>query len=339
MSNIFYNVEPKIINTELACLVGLNEAIVLQQFHYWIEKNKTTGTNCIDGHVWTYGTIQEYRDRDFRFWSVDTVKRTIGSLVKRNFLIKGNYNKMKMDHTNWYAVNYTAIAEWINQNAFTSTEEYEKAQSNSAKCPDRTVQNTPIEEGKMPQAIQENKKQKNKQENKKYINNNRLNNKTNTENLPCESENHTFAGKNANIPAEKQSEEQVIKGEIINHTEQFFEQFWDIYPRKENEHQAKKAWQKLNPDQELFNLIANALEYRIQTKEWQAENGRYIPHPARWLNDRRWEDRQSPQKLNNTAQDPCEDVLLNGKPLDPVQRKQMEYIEQRVRAGNPGGEK
>ena len=72
MSYIFYNIEPKVINTELACLIGLNEAIVLQQLHYWLEKNKATATNFQDGRFWTYGTIQEYTDRDFPFWSFDT---------------------------------------------------------------------------------------------------------------------------------------------------------------------------------------------------------------------------------------------------------------------------
>jgi len=63
MLDIFYDIEPKVINTRLACLVGLNEAILLQQFHYWTEKNKSKAKNFYDGQFWTYGTIQEYRDR------------------------------------------------------------------------------------------------------------------------------------------------------------------------------------------------------------------------------------------------------------------------------------
>ena len=27
-----------------------------------------------------------------------------------------------------------------------------------------------------------------------------------------------------------------------------------------------------------------------QTNDWQKENGKYIPYPSTWLNNKRWED-------------------------------------------------
>jgi hypothetical protein len=363
MSNIFFNIEPKVINTELACLIGLNEAIVLQQLHYWIEKNKATSTNAIDGRVWTYGTIQEYRDRDFRFWSVDTVKRTLGNLVKRGFLIKGNYNKMKMDHTNWYAIDYVAIDKWINQNTpapgsfppnmaapieqgkippsesadcphravqVAPTEQGILPPSDGADCPQPSAQVAPMEQGRLPHAIQENKKE---------INNQRLTNKTNTQETPplsaagvCDNQPHAA---DSPIGAETAAHDsEAVAGEVIFDSELLFDKFWKLYPRKESKDRAKKAWIKLNPCQELFNLIANALEYRSQTKEWLAEGGRYVPHPEKWLNGKRWEDEIDPQKFCRTTlfQQQYGDVLIDGKPLDPVQRKQLEYIEKQMRA-------
>ena len=113
MLDILQHVDPRMINTELACIVGLNEAIVLQQLHYWIERNKANGVNYHDNRYWTFGTVQEYRDRDFPFWSYETVKRTFGKLISQGFVITGNYNKMKMDMTKWYTIDYAAVDEYI----------------------------------------------------------------------------------------------------------------------------------------------------------------------------------------------------------------------------------
>ena len=101
MANILYNLEPKIINTEPTCLIWLNEAIILQQFHYWIDKNKAVGVNFRDGRVWTFGTNQEYRDRNFPFWSFNTVKRTIVDLTDMGFMSK-KYIQVATNETVYY---------------------------------------------------------------------------------------------------------------------------------------------------------------------------------------------------------------------------------------------
>lgn len=78
-----------------------------------------------------------------------------------------------------------------------------------------------------------------------------------------------------------------------------FEEFWQAYPRKENKPAALKAWNKIKPDAELRQVILNALEQRKQSDQWRKDKGRFIPHPATWLNGRRWED-----SLEQSAQPP-----------------------------------
>lgn len=63
--------------------------------------------------------------------------------------------------------------------------------------------------------------------------------------------------------------------------------FWQAYPRKVGKKAAYKAWQKADADNQT--LIA-AVEAQKQTGQWQKEQGKYIPHPATWLNHGRWED-------------------------------------------------
>lgn len=88
----------------LAAAIGLNEAIFLQQLHYWVERSE----NQIDGHRWVYNTIADW-GKQFPFWSTKTISRTIGSLEKRGLVLSGNYNPKGYDRTKWYTIDYTAL--------------------------------------------------------------------------------------------------------------------------------------------------------------------------------------------------------------------------------------
>jgi len=97
-----------IIDPVLAKVIGLNESIVLQQLHYWLEKNENDKRNHRDGFYWTYNSFEKWKEQ-FPFWSVRTIKRLIASLEKQNFVITGNYNRLKIDRTKWYRLNYEKI--------------------------------------------------------------------------------------------------------------------------------------------------------------------------------------------------------------------------------------
>lgn len=67
-----------------------------------------------------------------------------------------------------------------------------------------------------------------------------------------------------------------------------FAGFWEYYPRGENKQGAIRAWDRLQPSDELIDLIARALRRQMESADWQA--GRGIPYASTWLNNRRWED-------------------------------------------------
>lgn len=68
-----------------------------------------------------------------------------------------------------------------------------------------------------------------------------------------------------------------------------FEQFWDAYPKKEAKKAAQKAWTNAKDKPDVHTMIAVVV--RSQASEsWIKENGKYIPQPARWLNEGRWSD-------------------------------------------------
>ena len=75
-----------------------------------------------------------------------------------------------------------------------------------------------------------------------------------------------------------------------------FQNFWEVYPRRTGKKTALQAWNKINPDNELQKIMLDAIERNKQTKQWQSR--RFIPHPATWLNQERWNDEVESESLN-----------------------------------------
>lgn len=66
-----------------------------------------------------------------------------------------------------------------------------------------------------------------------------------------------------------------------------FSRFWAAYPRKTAKGAAWKAWP---PAAAHLEAILAALEWQRASDDWQRDGGAFVPHPATWLNARRWED-------------------------------------------------
>lgn len=69
-----------------------------------------------------------------------------------------------------------------------------------------------------------------------------------------------------------------------------FQEFWAAYPNKKAKAVAQKSWEKINPDPKLFAEIMSGLEKAKKSSQWVKNDGQYIPHPATWLNQQRWND-------------------------------------------------
>lgn len=73
-----------------------------------------------------------------------------------------------------------------------------------------------------------------------------------------------------------------------------FAKFWEAYPRQVAAAAALEAWQAIDLSQELFAQIMAALETWKGSREWSDEGGKYIPNPAKWLSEARWEYKPAP---------------------------------------------
>ena len=69
-----------------------------------------------------------------------------------------------------------------------------------------------------------------------------------------------------------------------------FNQFWTAYPKHIAKQSAVKAFEKLKPDEKLLEAMLKAIEMQKESKQWEKDGGAFIPYPATWLNQRRWED-------------------------------------------------
>lgn len=87
---------------ELAQEFGLDEAIMISNFQFWISKNLANGRHEYEGRFWTYNSIPAFV-KIFPYWTEKQVRRILDSLVVQGVLIKGNHGKNGYDRTLWYA--------------------------------------------------------------------------------------------------------------------------------------------------------------------------------------------------------------------------------------------
>jgi hypothetical protein len=93
-----------------------------------------------------------------------------------------------------------------------------------------------------------------------------------------------------------------------------FAAFWSAYPRKTAKPAASTAFARIDPDDATFAAMLAALDRQRRSADWCKDGGRFIPHPATWLNQRRWED--MPPEVSRPA---TPTVSSTGLPYEPYE--------------------
>lgn len=223
--------EPLQVLPGLAVAIGLNEAIVLQQLHYWLNPKRNVGEEH-DGRRWVYNTYENWKT-NFPFWSLRTIQGIILKLEKEGLIEStDDFNKDYRDRTKWYTINY--------EHTVLCGEDANSA--HSMRTQDWNVEDADVAHSTIKQR------------------------------LPTETTPETITG-----------------GDHDPDAVDIFEVFWGKYPRKEGKKDARKAWDKLNPDHDLIVTIGHALHQQVENN-WKGRDKKYIPLPASWLNGERWTD-------------------------------------------------
>ena len=89
---------------------GLEEAVMLHNFIFWIRHNRANRKNQHDGRTWTYNTLEAFAEL-FPFWTVKQIRRILDSLIAQGVILKGNHNARAYDRTCWYALADESLLE------------------------------------------------------------------------------------------------------------------------------------------------------------------------------------------------------------------------------------
>lgn len=240
-------------DTEAAARYGVEEAILLDHIRFWCKKNQSNPDCQREGRCWMYASAARLAEH-FPFWSVPKIRRLLKSLVRQGALLEGRFGRFAFDRTLWYAVSESALSMFQNRHLQETNPQHSSDESA------RAIKDT----------------QKDIQEDTQ----------------------HTYTacgGGRAFSPSSEKLGNAAPKAEpkpeqLSADTITSFERFWQAYPRKADKRAALLAWKALRPSESLVNTMLAALTAQCESAPWKEAGGRYIPHPAKWLTHRRWED-------------------------------------------------
>ena len=288
---------------------GVEEAVLLEHIRFWCEKNQTNPDCQKEGRCWMYASAARLAEH-FSFWSVPKIRRLLKSLVRQGALLEGRFGRFAFDRTLWYAISETALSMFQNRHLQKTNPEHSNAESERAikdtqKDSQKDSQHTytACGGGRAPLPLFE--KSGNAMP------------KAERKPKPMQTDSAVTA-RQAN-PVQTASQPAHLAPATQNtQTPTSFERFWQAYPRKADKRAALLAWKALRPSETLVNAMLAALAAQCESAPWKESGGRYIPHPAKWLSHRRWEDAAP------TAQAPAKSYSMpawaqqTSRPFDPA---------------------
>lgn len=249
------------VRQELALLLGLNEAIFIQQLSFWIEEAEKGKYVAEDGRTYLRSSLENWQKNDFPFWHVSTVKRTIAKLEKDGFILSRNDLNPGYDVTKSYAINYEKIGELVKikkNNIGSNCNNGEQKDSIGSNCNNYLDQNAPVKQTNLSEStLREKNKNREKEEPLR------------------EKSNKVVTSQNG-------------KDSLSPDFEKFQNSFWEIYPEYEGVLEKGKVNQVLKKIhlEDQPKLLAAALKFskskkardgciykpiNFVTKEWRAE--------------------------------------------------------------------
>lgn len=91
-----------VFDVDIAKEYGMLEAVLIQNFDYWISYNRANKKNFFEGRYWTYNSMPALAEL-FPYANERQIRYALKSLRDKGILMTGSFNKEKYDRTLWYA--------------------------------------------------------------------------------------------------------------------------------------------------------------------------------------------------------------------------------------------
>lgn len=260
MATILPNDRCLILGPRLAAKIGLNEAILLQQLQYWIDKSK----NLVNGHIWVYRTYDQWA-QEFPFWCRRTIASILKNLKEKNLIIIGQFSQDKSDRTIWYRLNKEQVDKLINENCTMENEKSASSDSAEFALADSAEFALSLYEHRL--------------HSETTLQNNNKNIISSSEQVPVDN-------------FQKLEPVPIAENRPLRRGESEFQLFWNLYPLKKARRTALEAFLKGGCHLTIGNIL-NALKSQIIEKRTQQDLGLFCPpwkHPATWLRSESWTD-------------------------------------------------
>lgn len=83
--------------------VGVNAAIILEQFDFWITKNRANNRHYYDGRYWTYNSNKAFAQM-YPYLSPKLIRTALKRLEDGGYVVVGDYNEDRMVRPKWYSI-------------------------------------------------------------------------------------------------------------------------------------------------------------------------------------------------------------------------------------------
>lgn len=81
---------------------GIPAAVLIENFRFWISKNRANDKHLMEGRTWSYNSVKAFQEL-FPYMGIKQIRAALDKLVDAGVLMKRDWNEGKADRTLWYA--------------------------------------------------------------------------------------------------------------------------------------------------------------------------------------------------------------------------------------------